>query len=56
MKKGQRAKDPLVVRKTIRFTKKQWGKVVTLAKVYAGGDAAKWIRHGALEAERKFLK
>lgn len=52
---GKKA-EKKTVRKTTRFTKRESYKLQWLADTYAGGDVAKWMRHGALNAERKYLK
>lgn len=56
MKKGQKKPDGKTVRKFFRFSRKDWNRIVGLAKIYAGGNATKWLTHGGLTAERKHLK
>lgn len=58
MRKGSK-KNPEAARTkraTTRFTDREWNRVIMLARIYAGGDLALWIRHGSLNAERKYLK
>lgn len=45
-----------LIRTTVRWSEKEYNRLALLAKIYAGGDIAKWLRHAGLEAERKFLK
>jgi hypothetical protein len=56
MRKGQKKKSRKVVRKTVRFTEVEWHRLRWIAETYAGGNVARWLRHGAFEAERRYLK
>lgn len=55
-RKGEMQPNAKRVQKTYRFTRKDWSRIVFLAKTYAGGNITKWITHGALTAEREHLK
>jgi hypothetical protein len=56
MRKGQKKPVRREIRKTVRFSLKEWNRVRILINEYAGGIEAKWLRHGALEGERRYLK
>jgi len=56
MRKGERKPARKDFRVTVRFSVKEWNRVRILARLYARGNVAKWIRHGALEAERRHLR
>jgi hypothetical protein len=39
----------------IRFTEEEKNKIQLLADTYAGGNFSKWVRHAAINADRKVL-
>ncbi len=55
-KQGEKKKDGKTVQKTFRFKPKDWNRIRGLADHYAKGNATKWVTHGALNGERKFLE
>lgn len=54
MKKRDPAENKMI-RRQFRFSKAEFGKIKILAKLYANGNMARWIRYAALEAPRKKL-
>lgn len=53
--KQSKKKSPMKARK-MRFTESDENRIQMLADIYAGGNFSKWVRHAALNCERKFIK
>lgn len=54
VKEKKPRKQALVARK-IRFSAEEMNRIQMLADIYAGGNFSLWIRHGALNCDRKVL-
>lgn len=52
----KKSKNPKCELFAFRCTKSEANKIILLAKVYAGGDKTLWLKHAAVNGERKFLK
>jgi hypothetical protein len=58
MTKVGRKRSPKALREIIQFrlSLQEKNRIKGLAKIYAGGDVSKWLRHGGINAPRRFLK
>jgi hypothetical protein len=57
MKPGRKkSKNPLNKVVQFRMTAKDFNRARGLARMYARGDLSKWLRHAAINGERKYLK
>lgn len=58
MGKAGRKPSPKSMREVMKFrlSIQEKNRIKGLAKIYAGGDVSKWLRHAGVNAPRRFLK
>ena len=53
--KEKKPRPPALRARKIRFSAEEMNKIQMLADIYAGGNFSLWVRHGAMNCDRKVL-